>query len=102
VNFVSAMDALIRITMKGAVNCLKHCDLQRSVNQQIFECGMCSMGVSQEHALLSILNAVLPLGSVVLRTQQFQQWWVPRAWEQPRYMWTCWLQRYMMKAWIWR
>ena len=34
---LSAMDASVRTTMKGAAKCDKHCDLQNSVNQQGFE-----------------------------------------------------------------
>ena len=34
---LSAMDASVRTTMKGAAKCDKHCELQNSVNQQGFE-----------------------------------------------------------------
>ena len=37
---VSAMDALFRTMMKSAVNCVRHCDLQNFVNQEVVECGM--------------------------------------------------------------
>ena len=34
---LSAMDASVRTTMKGAAKCDKHCKLQNSANQQDFE-----------------------------------------------------------------
>ena len=34
---LSAMDASVRTTMKGAAKCDKHCKLQNSANQQNFE-----------------------------------------------------------------
>ena len=34
---LSAIDVSARTTMKGAANCDKHCELQNSVNHQIFE-----------------------------------------------------------------
>lgn len=40
-NTFSTMDALIQTTMKGAVKCANHCDLQNSVNQWVVECVMC-------------------------------------------------------------
>ena len=44
-SFVSAMDALTQTFMKGAVNCVTHCDLQNSVNQKVVECGICFWGI---------------------------------------------------------
>ena len=37
----SAMDASAQTLMKIAVKCVKHCDLQNSVNQLCVECVMC-------------------------------------------------------------
>ena len=51
---LSAMDVSARTTMKDAVKCDNHSELQNSENQQIFERIMCFFGNSGKHTYFRV------------------------------------------------
>ena len=68
---LSAMDVSVRMTMKGAAKCDKHCELQNSVNRQGLERILCfwdipeSMPTSVSVPIIPAISALRRVGSAV-------------------------------------
>ena len=58
---LSAMDVSVRMTMKGAAKCDKHCELQNSVNRQELERILCFREIPESMPASVCLCFVVPV-----------------------------------------